>query len=108
VNEDRILLIEDTSEIQLHKPNLVRFEARQAQPDLPAITIRDLLDCLGATNFLPKNDSVGVPQAAFEQVTDVMAGSRAAPGVLEADEIWLVQLDFRCVLYQKNPVLVTG
>src|SRR5437879_11130137 len=42
-DEDRILLIEDTSEIQLHKPNLVRFEARQAQPDLPAITIRDLL-----------------------------------------------------------------
>lgn len=42
-DDDRILLIEDTSEIQLEKPNLVRFEARQAQPDLPAITIRDLL-----------------------------------------------------------------
>ncbi|MHB8616514.1 MAG: CpaF family protein [Candidatus Acidiferrales bacterium] len=42
-DEDRILLIEDTSEIQLEKPNLVRFEARQAQPDLPAVTIRDLL-----------------------------------------------------------------
>lgn len=42
-DEDRILLIEDTSEIQLEKPNLVRFEARPAQPDLPAITIRDLL-----------------------------------------------------------------
>lgn len=42
-DEDRILLIEDTSEIQLEKPNLVRFEARHAQPDLPAITIRDLL-----------------------------------------------------------------
>ncbi|MGH9572456.1 MAG: ATPase, T2SS/T4P/T4SS family, partial [Candidatus Acidiferrales bacterium] len=41
--DDRILLIEDTSEIQLEKPNLVRFEARQAQPDLPAVTIRDLL-----------------------------------------------------------------
>jgi pilus assembly protein CpaF len=42
-DEDRILLIEDTSEIQFEKPNLVRFEARQAQPDLLAITIRDLL-----------------------------------------------------------------
>ena len=42
-DEDRILLIEDTSEIQLEKPNLVRFEARPAQPDLPVITIRDLL-----------------------------------------------------------------
>jgi pilus assembly protein CpaF len=42
-DDDRILLIEDTSEIQLEKPNLVRFEARQAQANLPAITIRDLL-----------------------------------------------------------------
>jgi pilus assembly protein CpaF len=42
-DDDRILLIEDTSEIQLDKPNLVRFEARQAQANLPAITIRDLL-----------------------------------------------------------------
>lgn len=41
--DDRILLIEDTSEIQLEKPNLVRFEARQAQPELTAVTIRDLL-----------------------------------------------------------------
>jgi len=40
---DRILLIEDTSEIQLEKPNLVRFEARQGQPGLTPVTIRDLL-----------------------------------------------------------------
>ena len=40
---DRIVLIEDTSEIHLEKPNLVRFEARQTQPDLPAITTRDSL-----------------------------------------------------------------
>jgi antirestriction protein ArdC len=42
-DDDRILLIEDTSEIQLEKPNLVRFEARQAQASLPAVAIRDLL-----------------------------------------------------------------
>jgi pilus assembly protein CpaF len=42
-DDDRVLLIEDTSEIQLEKPNLVRFEARQAQEGLPAVTIRDLL-----------------------------------------------------------------
>jgi pilus assembly protein CpaF len=41
--DDRILLIEDTSEIQLEKANLVRFEARQAHSGLPAVTIRDLL-----------------------------------------------------------------
>ncbi len=40
---DRIVLIEDTSEVQMVKPNLVRFEARREQPGLPAVTIRDLL-----------------------------------------------------------------
>jgi pilus assembly protein CpaF len=40
---ERIVLIEDTAEIQLDKPNLVRFEARREQPELPAVTIRDLV-----------------------------------------------------------------
>jgi len=42
-DDERILLIEDTAEIQLGQPNTVRFEARQAQNALPAVTIRDLL-----------------------------------------------------------------
>ncbi len=41
--DERILLIEDTSEIHLDHQNLVRFEARQPQNGLPAVTIRDLL-----------------------------------------------------------------
>jgi pilus assembly protein CpaF len=41
--EDRLALIEDTAELQLDAPNLVRFEARREQPGLPAITIRDVL-----------------------------------------------------------------
>src|SRR5580698_2050978 len=41
--DERILLIEDTSEIQMDQDNLVRFEARQPQNGLPAVTIRDLL-----------------------------------------------------------------
>lgn len=40
---ERILVIEDTAEIQINTPNLVRFEARREQIGLPAITIRDLL-----------------------------------------------------------------
>src|SRR5947208_10312753 len=46
---DRIVLIEETSEILIEKPNLVRFEARRAQvplgqeTPLPAVTIADLL-----------------------------------------------------------------
>src|SRR4030095_7565943 len=47
--QDRIVLIEETSEILIEKPNLVRFEARRAQiplgqeTPLPAVTISDLL-----------------------------------------------------------------
>jgi pilus assembly protein CpaF len=41
--DERILLIEDTAEIQMAHANLVRFEARQAQNGLPAVAIRDLL-----------------------------------------------------------------
>src|SRR5271157_2611635 len=41
--EERILLIEDTSEIQMGQDNLVRFEARQPQNGLPGVSIRDLL-----------------------------------------------------------------
>jgi len=41
--DERILLIEDTAEIQLGHANLVRFEARQAQNGAPGIAIRELL-----------------------------------------------------------------
>jgi pilus assembly protein CpaF len=46
---DRVVVIEDTSEIHLQKPNLVRFEARRAvlplgqEAPLPAVTIAELL-----------------------------------------------------------------
>ena len=41
--DERILLIEDTAEIHIAQPNLVRFEARQAQNGIPGVTIRELL-----------------------------------------------------------------
>ena len=41
--EDRVVLIEDTAELHLEMPNLVRLEARRQEADLPAVTIRDLL-----------------------------------------------------------------
>src|ERR1700722_17742662 len=42
-NDERIVLIEDTAEIQIQKPNVLRFEARREQNGLAAVTIRDLL-----------------------------------------------------------------
>ncbi len=41
--DERVLVIEDTAEIQIDTPNLVRFEARREQNGLPAVTIRELL-----------------------------------------------------------------
>jgi pilus assembly protein CpaF len=42
-NDERLVVIEDTAEIQLHKDNLVRLEARREQDGVPAVTIRELL-----------------------------------------------------------------
>jgi len=41
--DERILLIEDTAEIQLAHEIMVRFEARREQNGMPAVSIRDLL-----------------------------------------------------------------
>ena len=41
--EERVVLIEDTSEIQVSLANLVEFEARRERPDQRAVTVRDLL-----------------------------------------------------------------
>ena len=42
-SDDRVVLIEDTAELQFDRPNLVRFEARREQANMPAVTIRQLL-----------------------------------------------------------------
>ena len=42
-DHERIVLIEDTAEIQIQKENVLRFEARREQNGLPAVTVRDLL-----------------------------------------------------------------
>jgi pilus assembly protein CpaF len=41
--EERLIVIEDTAEIQVAHPNLVRLEARREQPGVPPVTMRDLL-----------------------------------------------------------------
>lgn len=40
---ERIVLIEDTAEIQIDKANMLRFEARREQNSLPPVTVRELL-----------------------------------------------------------------
>jgi pilus assembly protein CpaF len=41
--DERILLIEDTAELHVTQPNLVRFEARQEQNGVQPVAVRDLL-----------------------------------------------------------------
>ncbi len=40
---DRLAVIEDTAELQLSQPNVVRLEARREVPGTPAVSMRDLL-----------------------------------------------------------------
>ncbi len=40
---ERVVAIEDTVELQLDHPNIVRFEARRSTGDAPAVTVRDLV-----------------------------------------------------------------
>ena len=40
---DRVVLIEETAEVHVELPNVVRFEARREQGHVPAVTMRDLL-----------------------------------------------------------------
>lgn len=41
--DERVLTIEDTVELQLEHPNLIRFEARRQTDGAPAVTVRDLV-----------------------------------------------------------------
>ena len=41
--DERIVVVEDTAELQIERANLVRFEARREYPQIPAVTIRELL-----------------------------------------------------------------
>ena len=63
--EERILLIEDTAEIQITQPNLVRFEARHAQSGLPGVAIRDLLKA--ALRHRPDRILLGVRRLRLHQ-----------------------------------------
>jgi pilus assembly protein CpaF len=41
--EQRIVLIEDTAELQLETRNLAHFQGRRAQPGIPPVTVRELV-----------------------------------------------------------------
>ena len=82
---ERIVLIEDTSEIELTQSNLVRLEARRAQPDLPAVTMRDLLKM--SLRLKPDRIVIGEirGEEAFEFLQALNTGQRGAISTTHAN-----------------------
>jgi pilus assembly protein CpaF len=84
-DDQRIVVIEDTSELQIDKPNLVRLEARRAQPDLPAVSVRDLL----RTTLRLRPDRILVGEIrggeAFDLLQALNTGHRGTLATLHAN-----------------------
>ena len=83
--DDRVVLIEDTAELRLERPNLVRFEARRQQADLPAVTIRDLLRA--TLRHRPDRIIVGEVRGgeAFDLVQALNSGHRGSLSTIHAN-----------------------
>jgi pilus assembly protein CpaF len=83
--EERLVVIEDTSEIQIQAENLVRLEARREQPGVPAITMRDLLKI--ALRLRPDRILLGEVRAgeAFDLLTALNTGHSGTLSTLHAN-----------------------
>jgi len=84
--EDRLVVIEDTAEIHIRKPNLVRFEARRQQgPKIPAVTIRDLLKA--SLRHLPERTILGEirGEEAFDLLQALNTGHRGSLSTIHAN-----------------------
>jgi pilus assembly protein CpaF len=96
---DRIVVIEDTAELQFTHSNLVRFEARRAQPDLPAVTIRDLLRA--SLRHRPDRIIVGEVRGgeAFDLLQTLNTGHSGSLSTIHANSAELALARFAsCVL----------
>jgi len=96
---DRIVVIEDTAELQFTHPNLVRFEARRAQPDRPAVTIRELLRA--SLRHRPDRIVVGEVRGgeAFDLLQTLNTGHSGSLSTIHANSAELALARFAsCVL----------
>jgi pilus assembly protein CpaF len=82
--QERIILIEDTAEICLAKPNLVRFEARRAVGGTPEVSIRDLVKA--SLRHRPDRIIVGEVRGgeAFDLLQALNTGHSGAVSTLHA------------------------
>jgi pilus assembly protein CpaF len=83
--DERVLVIEDTSEMQLRAANLVRLEARREQPGVVAITMRDLLKA--ALRLRPDRILLGEVRGgeAFDLLQMLNTGHSGALSILHAN-----------------------
>jgi pilus assembly protein CpaF len=83
-DDERIILIEDTAEICLAKPNLVRFEAQRANGTTPEIPIRDLVKA--SLRHRPDRIIVGEVRGgeAFDLLQALNTGHAGAVSTLHA------------------------
>jgi pilus assembly protein CpaF len=96
---DRIVVIEDTAELQFTHSNIVRFEARRAQDDLPAITIQDLLRA--TLRHRPDRIIVGEVRGgeAFDLLQTLNTGHSGSVSTIHANSAELALARFAsCVL----------
>ncbi len=84
-DDQRIVLIEDINEIQIDKPNVVRLEARREQPNMPAVTIADLLSM--SLRLRPDRLIVGEVRGgeAYELLQALNSGHSGSFSTIHAD-----------------------
>ena len=83
--EDRIVVIEDTAEISISAPNLVRFEAKLPRPGVDAVTIRHLLKA--SLRHRPDRIVVGEVRdgAAYDLLQALNTGHGGSMSTVHAD-----------------------
>jgi pilus assembly protein CpaF len=83
--EDRVLLIEDTAEIQIKVPNLVRFEAKRPRPGYDGTPIRALLKA--ALRHRPDRIIVGEIRdgSAYDLLQALNTGHSGSMSTVHAD-----------------------
>jgi pilus assembly protein CpaF len=81
--------------MQVNKPNIVRFEARREQPDLPAVTIRDLVRA--ALRHRPDRIILGEVRGgkAFDLLQALNTGHSGTLSTIHADETYRLRTLYR-------------
>jgi pilus assembly protein CpaF len=106
--QDRIVLLEDVSEIHVDKPNVVRLEARREQPGMPAVTIADLLRA--ALRHRPDRIIVGEVRGAeaYELLQELNTGHSGSLSTLQADSAIQATARLTTCVMQRTTALSHG